>query len=111
MAGPSRRDVERAIREYRERDRPGDAGTQPPDTKLLVGVSLDAFDLPAEARRYVERGASLDSRTPVVVADTESAEDAADTLGLPDAGREAGFDAEAFLADVQDGDDDPAEGD
>lgn len=104
MAGPSRRDVERAIREYRERDRPGEAGGPPADAKLLVGVSLDAFDLPAEARRYVEGGASLDSRSPVVVADTESAEDAADTLGLPDAGREAGFDAEALLADARDAD-------
>lgn len=111
MAGPTRRDVERAIRQYREQDRPGDADGPPGDAKLLVGVSLDAFDLPAEAREYVEEAAALDHSAPVVVADDESAEDAAHTLGLPDAGREAGFEAAALLADAQDTDDGPPEGD
>jgi len=111
MSGPSRRDVERAIRQYQERDRPGDADGPPGDAKLLVGVSLDAFDLPAEAQEHVERAAGTDHSAPVVVADDESAEDAAHAFGLPDAGREAGFEAETFLADVQDGDDDRAEGD
>jgi len=102
MPGPSRKDVERAIRQYQERDRPGDADGPPGAAKLLVGVSLDAFDLPAEAREHVERAAGIDHPAPVVVTDDESAEDTAHALGLPDAEREDGFDAGALLADVQD---------
>jgi hypothetical protein len=109
--GPTRRDVEQAIREHRERDRPGDADG-PGDGKLLVGVSLDAFSLPPEARGHVERSAALASSAPVVVADDdESAEDAAHVLGLLGAGRGAGFEREAFLGDVQAGEQNPPEGD
>jgi hypothetical protein len=110
MAGPTRRDVERAIRQYQERDRPGEA-KRPEDIKFLVGVSLDAYDLPEAAREHVERAVCLDSPAPVVVADDESAEDVAHSLGLPDAGRESGFETEALLPDAQDSDDDQEEGD